>query len=88
MPCPFYVRLSWLKMIMNKSNIQKAKHCVNSRSDDSHAFKNLIRKLEPAVLQALKYSLRIVLLLYLLQDRKARAPSIVLEDFLTALCIV
>ena len=88
MPCPLYVRLSWLKMIKNDSNLQKAKHCVNSRYDDSHAFKNLIRKLETAVLQALKNSLWIVLLLYLFQDRKARAASIVLEDFLAALCIV
>ena len=50
MQCPFYVRLLWLKMIMNKPNMQKAKYCVNSRDDDSHEFKNLIRKLETAVL--------------------------------------
>lgn len=51
---------------MNESNIQKAKRCFNSRNDDGHVFKDLIRKLEAAVLQALKDSLRIVLLLYLL----------------------
>lgn len=88
MPCPFYTSLLWYKVKMNESNIQKAKRCFNSRNDDGHVFKDLIRKLEAAVLQALKDSLRIVLLLYLLQGRKARAPSIVLEDFLAALCIV
>ena len=77
-----------LKIKMNEPNIPKAEHFVDSRHEDSHAFKNLIRKLETAVLQALKDSLRIVLPLYLLQDRKARAPSIVLEDFLATLCII
>lgn len=61
-----------------------------TKHQDNHPYINIypLRKLESTILQLLKDSLRIVILLYTLQPRKTFAPSIVLVDLLPALRVI